>query len=203
MYHKRIEKRYKSGDLYANILEIGGGTAEHLRFVRHTFSTYTVLDIAENREGLKRIALDNRSNQIKFVLANASEMPFEGFTFDRILSTCVLHHVTNLEQTLTEIRRVARNGAVLDLYVPCDPGMLYRWIRHWTSHLKQKNIMKLSWAQVKYLWALEHRNHYLGIISLINGVFEEDEIQVSRFPLPWLSWNLSLFSIATVQVKKL
>ena len=63
--------------------------------------------------------------------------------------------------------------------------------------------MKLSWAQVKYLWALEHRNHYLGIISLINGVFEEDEIQVSRFPLPWLSWNLSLFSIATVQVKKL
>jgi len=130
-------------------------------------------------------------------------MPFEGFTFDRILSTCVLHHVSNLEQTLTEIRRVARNGAVVDLYVPCDPGMLYRWIRHRTSHLKQKNIMKLSWAQVKYLWALEHRNHYLGIMSLINGVFDEDEIQVSRFLLPWLSWNLSLFSIVTVQVNKL
>jgi ubiquinone/menaquinone biosynthesis C-methylase UbiE len=160
------------------------------------------LDIAENHEGLKRVALDSRSSQVKFVLADASDVPFEDCTFNRILSTCVLHHVSNLEKTLTEIRRVAKNDALVDLFVPCDPGMLYRWVRHLTSHLKQKKAMELSWAQVKYLWALEHRNHYLGIMFLIKGIFEKDEIQISRFPLPALSWNLSLFSIVTIRVKK-
>jgi phosphatidylethanolamine/phosphatidyl-N-methylethanolamine N-methyltransferase len=201
-YHKKIERGRNSNDFYENVLEIGGGTGEHIEFVRHSFSIYTLLDISESPDGLRRIASDPRSLQFQFVLADASSVPFEDSTFDRVVSTCVLHHVSNLERTLTEVRRVAKNGAVIDLYVPCDPGMMYRWIRHWTSHLKQKSSMDLSWTQVKYLWALEHQNHYLGIMALIKGVFAIDNIRIARYPSPWLSWNFNLFSVVTVKLKK-
>lgn len=181
---------------------MGGGTGEHLRFVSHSFSTYTLLDIAENTEGLERIASDPRSPKIKFVVADASSTPFSDSSFDRVVSTCVLHHVASVEDALNEIRRVSKNDAVVDLYLPCDPGLVYRWIRHWTSHLMQKKSMKLNWTEVKYLWALEHRNHYLGIYSLIRGVFRNDELKLSRHPLPILSWNFNLYSIIRITVAK-
>ena len=124
-YHKKIEK----GNLrktFDSVLEIGGGSGEHIKYVKHNFSSYILLDIVEDSSKLKNLSTDPRSSKIKFVLADAGSMPFEDLTFDRIVSTCVLHHIPNLESALREIRRVANNGASIDLYVPCDPGMLHR-----------------------------------------------------------------------------
>jgi ubiquinone/menaquinone biosynthesis C-methylase UbiE len=198
-YHRKLEK---SNLFYSNVLEIGGGTGEHLKFVKHEFDQYILLDISENTDGLQRIKLDPRAEKIKFVLADATNMPIETDKFDRILVTCVLHHIPNLELALTEIRRVAKPGSRIDFYLPCDPGVLYRWIRHWTSHYKQKRNMNLTWVEVKHLWGLEHRNHYLGILSLIRGIFNSDEIQIERFPFQFFSWNLNLYSMLRIQIRK-
>jgi hypothetical protein len=50
IYHKKIEKQRKQSDVYENVLASGGGTGEHLSSVKHSFSSYTLLDIAENHE---------------------------------------------------------------------------------------------------------------------------------------------------------
>lgn len=201
-YHRKLEKKNISSLHYSNVLEVGGGTGEHLEFVQHSFDSYTLLDISKNVEGLNRVKLDPRESHIKFVLADATDMPLKNDDFDRVLVTCVLHHIPNLETALVEIRRVVHNGSIVDLYVPCDPGMVYRWIRHWASHFKQKKVMELSWIEVKHLWALEHRNHYLGILSLIRGVFKNDQIHIKRYPWKYFSWNFNLYSIVRIVIEK-
>lgn len=149
-----------------------------------------------------RVKLDPRESQIRFILADATKMPLRDGDFDRVLVTCVLHHIPKVEMALSEIRRVAKTGAKIDFYLPCDPGMLYRWIRHWTSHFKQKRSMKLTWLEVKHLWAVEHRNHYLGILSSIRGIFMHDDIRIKRYPFRLFSWNFNLYSVIGIQVKK-
>lgn len=200
--HKKVEKNRKSSDTFSKVLEIGGGGGEHLPFVKHKFDSYTMLDIREDLETFTSLKERYKEKQLVFLLADAKAIPSDISTFDRIVSTCVLHHISDLELALTEVRRVAKNGAFIDLYVPCDPGMLYRYIRHWTSHLKQKIVMKLTWREVKFLWAIEHRNHYLGIISIIHEIFKNDKITISRYPFKINSWNFNLYSIVTIEVCK-
>jgi phosphatidylethanolamine/phosphatidyl-N-methylethanolamine N-methyltransferase len=201
-YHKKLEGPYKPAQMFSNVLEIGGGAGEHLVFVRHQFENYVLLDITKNDETLVQLQKDVRMSRIQFLLADASEIPSPDNHYDRILATCVLHHIPRLENALNELRRVAKDGALLDLYIPCDPGLMYRWIRHWTSHLKQKKIMNISWRQVKYLWAIEHRNHYLGIFIMCKKIFENDKVKVHRYPFAFASWNFNLYSVIRIQIQK-
>ena len=202
MYHTQLERRRKPTQHHSNVLEIGAGIGEHLRFVRHTFDAYVLSDITAHPNSLSNLDLDPRRGKLTFLVADATNLPIENNRFDRVLSTCVLHHISNLELALSEIRRVSANDAVIDLYVPCDPGLLYRWLRHVTSHYKQKKSMKLSWSEVKYLWAKEHPNHYLGIISLIKFIFRGDDLKISRYPLLPFSWNFNLFAVVSIKVVK-
>ena len=201
-YHKKIESERNSNHRFETVLEVGGGTGEHIQYVEHDFSRYYLLDLFVNRDGLKKLMSDHRSKKIEFIEGDARRIPFQDLNFDRVVSTCVLHHISDLEKALEEIRRVCKDGATIDLYVPCDPGMIYRWTRHWTSHRKQKNSMKLSMRRIKYLWAIEHSNHYLGIISLIEEIFSFDRIKIRRYPFRITSWNFSLFSIVSIKVSK-
>ena len=201
-YHRLLEIHHSRDANFKSVLEIGGGTGEHLAHVRHHFDTYMIIDISEIAEKNLVIPPSIPSDKVHFILADASEMPFEDNCFDRVLGTCVLHHIPNLELAVLESRRVAKDGAYIDFYVPCDPGMIYRWARHWTSHFKQKKLMKLSWSEVKYLWATEHRNHYLGVIFTVREIFKDDEVEVRSFPFRFLSWNLNLFTVLRIKVLK-
>jgi phosphatidylethanolamine/phosphatidyl-N-methylethanolamine N-methyltransferase len=202
-YHLQLERSHNPLTKFEKVLEIGGGTGEHLRYVKHGFELYTIVDNSEIAEDNLVIPSHIPSQNVKFILGDASNLPLESNQYDRVIVTCVLHHIPNLELAALEIRRVAKRGAVLDFYVPCDPGLVYRWARHWTSHLKQKKLMGLSWTEVKYLWATEHRNHYLGIMFTIKEVFADDKVVIQRFPVPLFSWNFNLYSIVRIRVSKI
>jgi phosphatidylethanolamine/phosphatidyl-N-methylethanolamine N-methyltransferase len=201
-YHQRLEKNHGPEARFQSVLEIGGGTGEHLPYVFHQFDEYTIVDISVKAEENLVIPSHISGEKVKFILGNVSNLPIMSNSYDRVISTCVLHHIPNLELAVMEIKRVARDGAILDFYVPCDPGMLYRWARHWTSHLKQKRLMNLTWREVKYLWATEHRNHFLGVIFTIKEIFRKDAISIRRFPIPFVSWNFNLFVIVRITVSK-
>ena len=136
------------------------------------------------------------------MLGDARSIEKQDSSYDRIIATCVLHHIPNIEIALQELRRIAKDSGQISLYLPHDPGVFYRWIRHWISHRKQVKILGASMKEVKYLWSLEHPNHYLGILSAVKFIFSDDEIQIKKFPVPCLSWNMNLFSIISIKVKK-
>jgi ubiquinone/menaquinone biosynthesis C-methylase UbiE len=118
--------------------------------------------------------------------------------FDKIIITCVLHHVNDVPKVLKEARRVLKKNGEIFIYLPCDPGFVYRIIRHLTSHIKQARIMKKKMSYIKYIWSIEHKNHVLAIIMNLRYIFIDDKIKFQRFPFKYLGWNANLFYIITV-----
>ena len=77
-------------------------------------------DVVENYTGLDISPTAARFYHKKFVLGSATSMPFEPDSFDVVWSIDVLEHVPNPEQALREIRRVAKDGALLYLLPAWD-----------------------------------------------------------------------------------
>jgi ubiquinone/menaquinone biosynthesis C-methylase UbiE len=77
----------------------------------------------------------------KLLLADASQLPQGDNQHDQIVFTCVMHHLSNVELAFNEIHRLASNNAIINWYVPCDPGLAYRWLRHIMSHRKQRKLL--------------------------------------------------------------
>jgi len=81
-------------------LDVGSGRG----YLQDVVQDYTGLDISPTA---------GRFYHKKFVLGSATSMPFDADSFDVLWSIDVLEHVPNPEQALREIRRVARDGALL------------------------------------------------------------------------------------------
>ena len=197
-YHRALENKLE--ELHFQVtLEIGSGTGEHLQFVKHTYEKYLLLD-PEVSEPIKKLAATSKKFEI--LQAKAEKIPLPNDSVDRIVCTCVLLHLDNVYEALSEIRRVARNGSLVSLYLPMDPGMLYRYIRHLGSHLKMKKNMNTTMKTVKFVWANEHKNHYLAVKKNIEFVFQDDVITFHNEPFAGLSWNFNLYSIIRIEIRK-
>jgi ubiquinone/menaquinone biosynthesis C-methylase UbiE len=205
MYHGAMEKSHPS-NFGKRILEIGSGFAEHVNYVAPDFSEYICTDKFLNLNDPNLInnlsSLDTFIREkIKFTAASGEKLPFSDNAFDRLIISCVLHHVDDVSGVLSEAKRVLKPGGTITIYLPMDPGIFYRFIRHIFSHRKQSRIMNKQMSYVKYVWSLEHRNHFLGIISQINWVFQNELIMYKDWPLPKLPWNLGIFRIIEIQLK--
>lgn len=192
--HRRLEHAFGEKEYFENVLEIGAHKGEHLEYLAHGFRSYVCSDV-------QVVEIETSDPRVVYVQADAEALPFEDCSFDRVLSMCVLLHLRDVGNALREIRRVGKGGALVSLYLPCDPGFVYRFVRHWVSHKKQAKLSGRSMAEVKHDWALEHRGHYPGVASLINWIFREDEISRSMFPFP-LPWNLGLFATYHIRLNK-
>ncbi|MBI4661356.1 MAG: methyltransferase domain-containing protein [Verrucomicrobia bacterium] len=73
---------------------------------------------AEISRALMDVARSLHPQAVQFKLSSYSRLPFEDASFDRILSLETLEHVSNPPAFLSELRRVARPGAILVLSCP-------------------------------------------------------------------------------------
>lgn len=188
--HKALERGLGPLPANARILEIGGNLGEHCKYVEHDYAEYVVTDYRE-------VDFTPINERIRFEVADAEHLPFPDRSFDRILVTCVLHHLPNPERALEEMRRVVRPGGVVSITLPCDPGMLYRL----GKVVGPYRSIKKRGAPIdpRYFHYSQHRNHYPGLVSLIDKVFAPDIVKQRSWPLPIPIWNLNLFSIYQVR----
>ncbi len=193
-YHFALESRVYCNP-NPNVLEVGGGSGEHVPFVK-SYSQYTILD------PVPELVTKSNLRNLKFVVGRGEEIPFPDNTFDRVIFTCVLLHVDDSAKALSEARRVLRPGGIISIYLPSDPGVLFRLVRHFGSHYKQKKLSGLNMSTTKYIWSLEHKNHCLGILMQIKYIFSHDRITMRTFPLPFTSWNFNLYRIFQIQISK-
>ena len=192
-YHSRLEHQLTKEDNFEKVLEIGGGSGQHLDYVTHGFESYLLTDISE-MSGEKLAELNQKfENRISFKIANAEKLSFGDQSFDRIIASCVLLHLADPDRALREIQRVVKPGGIVDLYLPCDPGIFYRLIRHWFSHRKQHRAMEIPMSEIKYLWASEHPNHIWGIRCMILKIFAGSKVKVTRFPFRIFGPSMNLF----------
>jgi phosphatidylethanolamine/phosphatidyl-N-methylethanolamine N-methyltransferase len=116
------------GTFQESPLEVGSGNGEHLDFIKHGFDEYVMLD-------LRKTELNSNWNSDKRIATlegNAESLPFKAGEFDRVISTCLLHHVQNPELVLNEIDRVLSQNGTATIFLSCDPGLAVRTLRKLT-----------------------------------------------------------------------
>lgn len=179
--HSRMEKPFPKHEVFPLTVEVGAGEGQHLPYVRHQFSRYVMTDLRARRseEALPPGA--------EFMAADAENLPFEDGSVDRLVSTCVLHHLGDPERALRSWRRVVRPGGAITILLATDPGFAHRLGRHLTT---RRAAMKLG-LDYDLEMAREHRNHAGALMVMIERVFATDQTRYVGLPFPWRTWNFN------------
>lgn len=202
--HRRLERGIPTHRHLPTVLELGTAHGEHVQYVRHGFDRYLLTDLVDRELNLARLAASmppgSGLRQLEFQVQDATRLDLPDGTIDRVLHTCLLHHIRDLASVFAEVRRVLRPGGVYTAYLPCDPGLFYRAVQRVTAGRAIRRALRDgNYAMTPHLLrALEHPNHYAGIRPLLLEAFHDDEVAVRDFPIPGASWNLNLFSVITV-----
>lgn len=205
-FNRALERRYAHDDMFARILELGAAHGEHAKFVRHGFDLYLMTDIVDRKIDLAAIGAASQSSsgqrKFEFQLADAEKLMFPDGHFDRSVHTCLLHHLGDPESALREMKRVVRSGGIVSIYLPNDPGFIYRLVQQATTGRLQRRVLKSQEYSISegYLRALEHPNHYLAINEMILEVFKSDEIKRTNFPFRVASFNFNFFSVFHITI---
>jgi SAM-dependent methyltransferase len=195
--HKLLESRFKS-NINLKILEVGSNNGEHLRYVSPDFDYYIMTDL--HLPSFKVIDL-NMTKNIKFQIANVEKLPYSKNTFDRSIATCVFHHLDYPLDAFRELRRVTKTGGVISILLPNDPGITYRLLRRFTTLRTAKKYKKYYEAQL--IHALEHKNHYLQLKTLLRYVFRKDQIETTSFPFRIENYNLNAITVFHITKKRI
>jgi ubiquinone/menaquinone biosynthesis C-methylase UbiE len=202
-----LEKEFSNNTMFPVTLELGSSLGGHISSVNHKFNQYILLDIEDFELDLKALNANysREESQIRFLQANCEEIPLPDDSVDRVLHTCLLHHLEHPELCLSEIRRVLKSGGIYTGYLPCSHGLLYSFIQNITVKRRQRRILKDGNYSISadYLYAKEHPNHYVALRNLIFEVFRNDFIKVKHFPFHFSSYNLNFFTTFSIKIKKL
>jgi len=197
--HKSLEKLpNKSRQAFPLTLEIGGGEGLHFEYVKSEFQKYLLTDIrsSELAPEAKQAML---AGKLEFSLENAESLSIRDSFVDRTIFACVLHHLSDPEKALMEARRVTKPGGVISIYLPCDPGLVYRILRKLFTHkISRKLGIDYELENVR-----EHINHYYQLEKLIKEVFKNDVKKLKKFPISFFSYDFNIFTILHITKSKI
>jgi ubiquinone/menaquinone biosynthesis C-methylase UbiE len=195
--HRLLEKPFKESDHFAKVLEIGAGTGEHLGFVRHGFDQYVLTDPNEKTLEVARRKLHGRfGEKLQYETHSGEGLRYANNSFDRLIATHVLEHIYQPHLALKEWRRVVRNGGVISILIPTDPGIAWRLGRHFGP---RKNAIAQGIAY-DYVMAREHVNPCNNLVAMLRHYFPERTESWWPFAIP--SIDLNLFFVCHVVVRK-
>lgn len=195
--HRLTEKRFQASHHFARVLEIGAGTGEHLGFVRHTFDKYVLSDLDAKTLAVAKSKLDTRfSDKLIYETQSGSGLQYADNSFDRLIATHVLEHIYQPHLALKEWRRVIKNGGVLSILIPTDPGIAWRLGRHLGP---RKNAIAQG-IPYDYVMAREHVNSCNNLMALLRYYFPDRA--EAWWPFPVSSIDLNLFFVFHAVIRK-
>lgn len=199
-FEKLLEKRWASNSDLMNVLEVGAGKGEHLKYVKDfPTQSYVALDLRKVQMDLNHLGLPlDFQKVIRFMQGDVHALKFNDNYFDRVSSTCLFHHLEDPLTALYELRRVTKAGGEIRIAMPTDPGIANQIVKRFISYPR---LRKITSHDPKLIYALEHRNHVGGLIQLIKNVFADDYLKFEYYPFKARSWNLNLAVVAGIRVK--
>jgi phosphatidylethanolamine/phosphatidyl-N-methylethanolamine N-methyltransferase len=189
--HRALERFLNKNRLNFPItLEIGGGEGLHFDYVKSGYTKYILTDIRESP--LCPAASEaQKLGKLEFRVQDAENLTFQDAEVDRVIFACVLHHLLRPEIALREARRVVKNGGMISIYLPCDPGFLYRQMRKLFTRSRARKLgIDYELYNVR-----QHINHYYQLNKLIEHVFKDDKLLRSKFPVGFGTYDLNIFSV--------
>jgi ubiquinone/menaquinone biosynthesis C-methylase UbiE len=195
--HCLAEKPFKESDHFAKVLEVGAGTGEHLNFVRHGFDQYILSDLDQKTLELAKHKLSDKfGNRLLFETQSGEKLNYADNSFDRVIATHVLEHIYQPHLALKEWRRVVKNGGILSILIPTDPGVAWRLGRY----LGPRRKAIAQGLPYDYLLAREHVNSCNNLIAFLRQYFPERT--EAWWPLQIPSIDLNLFFVCHAVVRK-
>ncbi|HEY0645849.1 MAG TPA: class I SAM-dependent methyltransferase [Nocardioides sp.] len=199
--HKRLE-RGRSDHAYPLTVEVGAGRFEHYPFVTHARDRYVATDIRVPTENdvYKTIVSGTGPADLEFRRSDAMALDFDDRSVDRVVATCLLIHLPDPYGAMHEWQRVLRPGGVIDVLVPCDPGVVSRAFRRGVSQrvARKQGVPAEEYALVN---AIEHLSPFNRVLRLVRAAVEPGRrLEVEYFPFAKVpSWNLNAFAIMRVE----
>ncbi len=193
--HRLSEKKFDENSYFSKVLEIGAGTGEHLPFVKHRFDQYVLTDLDEKTLEVAKQKLAG-NNKLSFEKQSGEGLSYADNSFDRLIASHVLEHIYQPHLVLKEWRRVVKNGGIISVLIPTDPGMAWRLGRHLGP---RKNAIAQGIAY-DYVMAREHVNSCTNLIALLRHYFPERT--ETWWPTPIPSVDLNLFFAVHLSVNK-
>ena len=187
--HKSLERKNTKELEFKTVLELGSGSGQHFKYVRHKFDKYIESDIRP-RNKLKPDKF--RDNRLSYKIIDAQKLgKFQDGSIDRIISTCVLIHLENPSKALYEWRRVInkKNGQIA-LYIPCEPGFVLRILRYVTTVKKAKKFG----VDHLFFHYKEHKFNYLFLKTIVEEIFIDYEIKWTKYPF-FLAPGISIYGV--------
>lgn len=194
--HGGLERRHGATEHFSRVLEVGANRAEHLGYVRHGYDAYVLTDL-EEPEVDAAVRADGR---VEVGAADVTALPYADESFDRVVSTCVLHHVDSPLQAALEMRRVTRTGGCVSVLMPTDPGLAYRLGKALTSgrRARRRGLGHLH----DLVSALDHRNHFRSIRVQLEHVFRDDAPTVRWYPWRFPSVEVNAFVVFEARIRR-
>ncbi len=141
------------------ILDVAGGTGFLANLIYPSVKHIVVLDASHKMLDMAK----KRHNGLGLCHASSDSMPFEDETFDCILCTDTLHHLRNVDGTLSEIARVLKkSGRILIMDFKLK-GLLWGFL--W---LFEKIVMNSKFIEPKDLTVKMEKHNIPGDIIKVS-----------------------------------
>jgi ubiquinone/menaquinone biosynthesis C-methylase UbiE len=195
--HSKLEKHSLTSN-QSKVLEIAAGNGEHLSHRKSIGSQYVLSDYNPRllANAKNRFQENKFYSSLSFVVADVKLLPFEDETFDQLIVTCLLHHLTDLTQAFAEMKRVIKKEGKITIYVSCDPGLANRIIRKLVIEPRARKYSKIDYGE---FIATEHFRHFSSIRTILKKFFYHDQIHEAFYPFRIKSWNLNAFCIFEIK----
>ena len=160
-------------------LEVGAGSLNHIKYEGpNNLNKYNIIEpqkfLLKNNEFLKKVKIHKNIYQIK-----------KG-SLDRIISTAVLEHMTELPEFLASSSKFLKKDGYHSHSIPCEGYPLWHLMWDIVSGIPFKIRTGLNFKEIqKY----EHVNNFDEIITLIKHFYKKCDIKFSypSFFTPYLS----------------
>lgn len=177
------------------VLDLGCGDGEDGIAISKFAKKVIGVDIEKNPQWRK-----NQSLKVKFIVAKAEKLPFKDSHFDALFLKDVIHHVQNIEKTMSEIKRVTKPGAKIILiegnrYNPLFFIHMTKMLGH--EHLPQEKFKKLVLKYFPQTKFIHFESHFIPMVNenwFRKIIAIEKFIEKIPFTKPFLSYNCALIN---------
>ena len=166
--HRWCEKQFGKNIYFNRVLEVGGGTGEHLHHIKHSYSTYHLTDLNSKLLDKARSIWDSNS-KIIFEEADTLKLKYPDNYFDRLISMANLEHIPNPHIALKEWKRVVKPGGTISIMIPTEGGIAWNLGRYLTT----RRYFQKKGLSLDYIIAREHINACYRLHALIMFYFEK------------------------------
>jgi len=148
---------------YDSLLDIGCGSGIFLKELASRCNNLHTIDMHRKMDLVKDMTL-KENIKANLVEASVTDLPYESETFDCIISVSVLEHIREIDRALNEIKRVAKDNAVIALGFPVEnkiTGIILRYAYTMLPNAKLED---------------EHVSKHSDIINAANLIFMNNKI---------------------------